>query len=276
MWQMSRSEIEGLFWIRKTRTEEYWQQPSISEGDLEGLYDLFIEQGLPQTVEALASWIVEGRCREEDERYEREQALRPIFQPQETYEVGRQLTFPSEEGAVGEVVEVRPGNNPTFGEFSVIVVEFPDGDINKQFASGLSAHPSLAIRTEEGLEEVPSVEETIAQYGPLVAEQLEGYLQESEDFASFLGEWLPIELLAEIHIGHLNLCEALIEMSGGPMTAEEMVDTLELSEGIDPKAQAFSLNVALSKDDRFAQVGQRGDQPLWYLPRLGPPSEEEG
>ena len=265
-----------MFWIRKTGTEEYWQESSVSQEDVEGLYDFLIEQGLPQTIDGLAFRVIERRCREEDERIEQEQALRPIFQPQQTYEVGQQLTFPSEGGAVGKVIGIRPGNNPAFGEFSVIAVQFLDKHISKQFATGLRAHPSLAIQAYEGPGEASPIEEVVTRYGPLVTERLEDYLQKNEDFVSFEGEWLLEELMADIHIGYLNLSEAIIEEAGRPLTAGEMVDTLELPQSIDRKVQVFSLDVALSRDDRFVQVGHRDGQPLWSLLRLGSSAPEEG
>jgi len=257
--------------MRKTRTEEYWQGFSVSEVDVELLYELFIEQGLPQTVKTLALEVMKKRCREEDERIEQEKKLRPVFEPQKTYQVGQQLTFPREGQAVGTVVDIRPGNNPAFGKFSVIMVAFPDRDITKQFATGLDAHPSLAIEKYEEPEDIPSIQETFARYGPLVMERLESYFRENEGFAGFQGEWILSELIADVHIGHLNLSEALIEMAGRPLTAEEMLDTLELPPKIDCKVQALSLKVALAKDDRFVQVGDKSGRPLWYLARLGDP-----
>src|SRR3989304_3236702 len=85
------------------------------------------------------------------------------------------------------------------------------------------------------------------------------------------GPWLPRSLLVEIHVGHLNLSEAVLDVAeGGPPPTSALLEPLELPPGSDPLLMAFSLDYALQEDTRFDEVGPAGEV-LWYLRRLEPP-----
>ena len=77
------------------------------------------------------------------------------------------------------------------------------------------------------------------------------------------------DLLAEIHVGHLNIAEALIEIRGMPVETTTLVKELDLPVEIKPEVLAFSLQSALIADGRFDQVGP-GEVRQWYLSRLEP------
>jgi hypothetical protein len=84
------------------------------------------------------------------------------------------------------------------------------------------------------------------------------------------GRWFPRALLVDIHAGHLNLAEAILEVEGGgPLTTKALAEQLDLPKDENPKLIEFSLNLALQEDDRFDEVGPAG-QILWYLRRLEP------
>jgi hypothetical protein len=76
--------------------------------------------------------------------------------------------------------------------------------------------------------------------------------------------------LFDISIGHLNLCEAVLEMAnGGPLSTKELIEQIELPTSNNEYLTEFSLNYALEKDGRFDEVGPSGIT-LWFLKRLEP------
>ncbi len=83
--------------------------------------------------------------------------------------------------------------------------------------------------------------------------------------------WFPRALLVELHEGHLNLVEALLDVQGGgPLPPEVILPHLEMPADVPPALQIFSLNAALYRDPRFDEVGPAG-QFLWFLRRMEPP-----
>ena len=51
----------------KTQTAEYWQEDLvIDDQDLEHLYDLLLETGVPHTLDQLSLALMEWRCRSEE------------------------------------------------------------------------------------------------------------------------------------------------------------------------------------------------------------------
>ena len=84
------------------------------------------------------------------------------------------------------------------------------------------------------------------------------------------GRWFPRALLVDVNVGHLNLAEAVLDMSGGePLPTSSLLRDVSLPEGVNPKLSEFSLNLALQEDDRFDEVGPAGEV-LWCLRRLEP------
>jgi hypothetical protein len=78
-------------------------------------------------------------------------------------------------------------------------------------------------------------------------------------------------LLAEIHEGHLNLAEAVLDVAGGgPLPTSQLLAHVELPQGLDPLLAEFSLDYALQEDERFDEVGPAG-KVLWFMRRLEPP-----
>jgi hypothetical protein len=83
------------------------------------------------------------------------------------------------------------------------------------------------------------------------------------------GNWLLADMLAEVHVGHLNIAEALIEVNGHPMSLDELLAEVELDANVSPAMQSISLEHALARDERFDRV-QRDGEPAWFLTRMEP------
>jgi hypothetical protein len=259
--------------VRETQTPAYWQGLAIDDQDLDYLYGLFLEDdSRPRTSDDLTLALVRSRCEREEALIERELARGTPFQPKDSYEVGEQVVFPIFSYALGSVVGVRPGHNPKYSDFEVIQVRFEGEEKTREFASKFG-YPHKLNREEgellEAEELVPPVE-LYDQYGSVVQRKLLERLQLSGDFVSFRDEWFLKGLLVEIHEGHLNIAEAMLDVKGMPLPAQELLQELDLPTKIAPAAQVFSINYALAQDERFDDVGNDG-QSLWFLRRLEPP-----
>ncbi|MBM4463966.1 MAG: hypothetical protein FJ014_00095 [Chloroflexi bacterium] len=259
--------------VRETQTAEYWQEFAIDDRDLDYLYELFLEgDNRPRTNDDLTLALIRRRCEREEALIKNELARGTLFQPKEGYEVGEQVVFPALGYALGPVVGVRPGYNPKYGDFEVIQVRFEGQGETREFASKLGYPHKLNREEGESLEaeDLASPVELCDQYGSDVQRKLLERLRLSSDFVSFRGEWFLKGLLAEIHEGHLNIAEAMLDVKGTPLPAQELLRELDLPTDISPAAQVFSLNYNLAQDGRFDDVGSR-DQSLWFLRRLEPP-----
>jgi hypothetical protein len=251
---------------RETQTPTYWHNYRVSESDLEHVTTLFIEDEQPRTVDQLALDIVRYRCRQEEELIKRELAKGVLFQPRNSYEVGQTLVFPVLGYAVGEVVAVRPGHNPEYGEFRVARLRFEGQQAEREFVIELKAPHRLNYEgdmvADDGL---LSPEELHELHGAPVREALEAYLAGSDEFVGLAGRWFLKGLLIEINIGHLNLAEAVLDMAGGgPVPTQAFLRDLDLPAEVDERLRIFSLDYALGQDERFDEVGPAG-QVLWFL-----------
>jgi hypothetical protein len=258
--------------VRETQTLAYWQEFAIDDRDLDYLYGLFLEDERPRTSDDLTLSLIRTRCEEEEALIKRELARGALFQPEKSYEVGEQVVFPVFGYALGSIVGVRPGYNPKYSDFEVIQVRFEGEEKAREFASKLN-YPHKLNREEGELlqvEELVSPVELYEQHGSDVQRKLLERLWLSDDFVSFRDEWLLKGLLAEIHEGYLNIAEAMLDVKGMPLPAQELLSELDLPAEIAPAAQVFSLNYALAQDGRFDDVGNDG-QSLWFLRRLEPP-----
>ena len=258
--------------VRETQTAAYWQEFVVDDRDLDYLYGLFLEGERPRTSDDLALSLMRRRCEDEEALIKKELARGTLFQPREGYEVGEQVVFPVLDYALGSVVGVRPGHNPKYGDFEVIQVLFEGGEGAREFASKLD-YPHKLNREEGELleaEELASPVEFYDQYGLDVQRKLLERLRLSDDFVSFGDEWFLKGLLVGIHEGLLNIAEAMLDVKGMPLPAQELLRELDLSTEISPAAQVFSLNYALTQEGRFDDVGN-DDQSLWFLRRLEPP-----
>ncbi len=257
----------------RTQATTYWEEAfQITSADLEHLYNLLIEDETPLTSGELARALVERRIKAETERQKREQArdARP-YRPAEAYESGERLVFPALQYMTGTVAAVRPGDNPEYGDFTVLQVAFADGRF-REFASGLARHAlnNVPEPVGEGVAE-QTPDEVLAQYGDRITALLNARLAQARDLVRIAGRWFPRALLLEISAGNRNLAEAVLDVSGGgPLPASALRPHLQLPDNVNPRLLDFSLNYALQEDQRFDEVGPAGEI-LWYLRRLEPP-----
>lgn len=249
--------------------EEYWEEFELQEEDIEFLYAHLLEIETPLTPKELIAALVEDRIqRESKEIEEKRLAGGTIYIPEETYSVDQTIVFPALDWRQADVVGTRSGHNPELGEFSVIQVRFENGE-EREFASGLSEH-LLNNPQEVASEDGPSVQSVLESYGATLTERLEQGLMDHADFVRIAGRWFPRALLIDVNTGHLNLAEAVLDMSGGgPVPTSDLLKQVELPTNENPKLVEFSMDLALQEDPRFDEVGPAG-QVLWYLKRLEP------
>jgi len=258
---------------QKTQNPAYWgDEFTVAPDDLQYLSTLLVEDELPRSAEELGQALILHRCRQEKALIEHAMSKGTPYQPKHSYEIGKRVVFPALDYRVGKVGGVRPGHNPEYGSFQVIQVEFEKGK-RREFASELMADHPLNREAQAGTvkdAEPRTPEELSALYGAQVGEMLEKYLESDPDFVRLASKWFRRDLLVEVHIGHLNLAEAVLDMAGGgPRPTEALLGDLELPEEITPQLRIFSLNHALQEDERFAEVGPAGEV-LWFLRQLEP------
>ncbi|HPV07791.1 MAG TPA: hypothetical protein PK801_05735 [Aggregatilineales bacterium] len=258
---------------RRTQTEAYWVEDfKLEQHDIDYLFNVLLERETPLSADEMALHLFRYRVQQEEEELARKRKPGNIYKPAETYEVGDRLTFPQFDQAQGEVIATRPGNNPDYGDFTVLTVQLETGR-TVNVASALTADHVLN-EIEEELEEEPadlmSPEELFIEYGGHVADAIAERLSEHDDLVRLAGRWFPRSLLVDVNIGHLNLAEAVLDINGGgPMTTPEIIEQIGMLEGVNPRLAEFSMNYALQEDERFDEVGPAGEV-LWYLVRMEP------
>jgi len=257
---------------RKTQNPQYWAgELSIEPDDLQHLSALLVDDEVPLSAEELGRALVLHRVQTEESLVEQVVSRGRLYQPQGSYEVGEKLVFPAVGYRVGEVIKVREGHNPEYGEFRVIKVEV-EGDKKREFASELQTdhvlNQSAGARATD--ESIRSPEELSELYGVQVGRILEKRLEKEPDFVRLAGNWFRRDVLVDVNAGHLNLAEAVLDVAGGgPLPTADLLGDLELPEEITSQLRVFSLNYALQEDERFDEVGPAGEV-LWFLRRLQP------
>ncbi|MBC7263574.1 MAG: hypothetical protein H5T64_04350 [Chloroflexi bacterium] len=255
----------------RTQRAEYWQEFAVHDEDLVHLYEWLTSDGQPHTLDELALQVVEQRCRDEEESLAKEVERGRIYQPESEYQVGETLVFTALDYAVGEVIAVRPGDNPAYGDFSVIAVRMkPHGEV-REFAANFKPPHALnraAERQAAGSREV-SPSQLYQMYGEVVRGHLVKALRADPEFVHWDHMWFLRSAMPEVTIGHLNIAEAMIDMAGKPLPPQEILAELDFPAGTKPAAQLFALNYALSRDERFTDIGT-SDKPLWFLTRMIP------
>lgn len=256
-----------------TQNPDYWgSEFSITNSDIEQIYNHFLEVEKPQTIEQISYHIFTHRLAEEKTRIERLLANRLVYQPLKTYAVGDELVFPSMKFANGQVTAVRDGFNPSYGKFQVIQVNIKNK--TREFAADLNIdHPLNQITVDlTAIFENIDIDDLADLYGHRVETELEDALSERKEFVRLGRYWFVTALMAEVNIGHLHLSQAILEMhDGGPLLVSEILPHLDMDPGVDISVQAFSLNHALLRDDRFDEVAPKG-KIAWFLHAFEPES----
>ncbi len=245
---------------RATQTEAFWRDEfSITDDEELALQDYFLEAAKPRSVEEVSRFLVQRHTAAD-------QPAGPVgqYQPNEKYEAGQLLVFPTLDGQTGEVVGVREGNNPRHGNFDVIEVALKGEDSPRSFVAGLE---NFRIRgASDALSPLLSSEEIFANYGQYVVETVQYLFEDSDDYVEYHNMWLPRGMLIEFHEGYLNIAEAMIDMVAGSLTTDELLTEMEVSGEASPVLKQFSLNYALETDPRFTNNGTV-DAPVWSLVR---------
>jgi len=250
--------------------EDYWESFTVSQEDIEFLYNHLLEIETPLGTRDLSTAMAAARIEQEKLNIERKRSSGgEMFFPKEEYVVDQSLVFPAFNWAHGQVTGLREGNNPDVGVFNVIQVTFDNGDV-KEFACGITNHilnnPPHIIDEQAAL----NLDAVLANYGDDLDEYLEEALEANEDFVRIAAKWFPRALLVDINMGHLNLAEAMLDMeAGGPLQTTAILEQIGLSDHGNPKLIEFSLDLALQEDPRFDEVGPMGEV-LWFLNRLEP------
>ena len=113
---------------RKTQTPAYWQsQFTVSNKDIESIYNQILEENRLFNLDDIALTLVQRQCQAEELAARSEFQQGKLYQPKESYAVGEQVVFPALDFAVGTVKQVRQGNHPVHGAFTVIGVNFENG-----------------------------------------------------------------------------------------------------------------------------------------------------
>lgn len=255
--------------------DRYWQEISINKQDLELIHNHLFENETPLSVGEIVRVFVEGRIQAERTALaKKRKSAGRIFIPKERFKRGEKVTFPHLDWAAGEVLAIRPGNNPQHGDFDVIEVLLDSGD-RHMFAARLEQHSlnDAGAQTAEG--ESDDVDTILANHGQGIESALISAFQTDQGLVRIAGRWFPKALLVDVNQGHLNLAEAVLDLAGGePLPTQRLLADVELPDGINLKLAEFSLNLALQEDDRFDEVGPAGEV-LWCLKRLEPQAVRE-
>jgi len=236
--------------------------------DIQHINHYLLEIARPQSLDNLISAVLANRLEQANQKQQaRNKKQMSLYRPGQTYEAGQQLLFPLLENATGKVLAVRAGNNPDIGTFNVIQVQLSDGS-RYEFASNLPEHPLNQRDFHELAEnELPfnNLPEAHEMALPALRATVQSQLMQLPDFICLSNTWFLKQMLLEINEFHLNLVEALLDMAnGGPLRTTELLPHLGLNETDDLSLLEFSLNYVLSQDDRFDEVGPKGEV-MWYL-----------
>jgi hypothetical protein len=243
---------------------------AVRPDDIDSIQGLLLEREQPLSIEEIARFIVQSRLQEEQEAFAEQFRSVTPYRPAEMFEVGQRLVFPKLDFALATVVHIREGVNPEMPRFQVIGVQFEDGT-QREFAAALAQH-SLNTDTSEGMpvDDAPNVEDILSFGLPLIGSQIEEALAAHPDFIRLGKLWFARALMLPIDEGHLHLADAVLDIaSGGPLTAEAILDEIGGVGSGSRQLQVFSLNHALNNDERFDEVGPL-DTVLWYLRRYEP------
>ncbi len=242
----------------------------ITDDDVAFLYEWLHSQAKPCATKDLALALVEQRLAEQAKAMQARLSHGEVYQPKKSYTVGQSVVFPALEFAIGTVVAIRDGVNPAYPPFKVIQVEMEgEGEI-REFAAELDFPHRLNADIQtllEGASPKQIYQEHKAALESAIVERLSD--SAALGFVQLDGHWFLRELMPEIHIGYLNLAEAMIELGNRPASSQEILAEIALPPEIPAEVQRFSLDLALLADERFVNLGTP-KAPLWYLRRLLP------
>lgn len=255
----------------QTQTPEYWGNDfSITDSDIEEIYNGILEAERPQTAGQIARVIIGYRVAEEKARIKQVLSGRTVYQPQNSYQVGDELVFPALKFAQATVTNIREGYDPQVGKFNVIGVQL--NNKTREFAADFPGDHILNMTDPDAFDPFDDVdlEALYQRFEAQVSSKVTEALTKRPEFVRLGSQWFVKELMAEVNIGHLHLAEAVLEMNeGGPLATDNILVHLDMDESLDSSVQRFSLDYALLNDGRFDEVGPPGEV-SWFLQRLEP------
>ncbi|MDH5506219.1 MAG: hypothetical protein OEZ02_03235 [Anaerolineae bacterium] len=251
-------------------SEDYWSSFDLKKEDIEFLYYHLLELETPLSPQELVNILIEHRINNEKQTAQKQRAAGgTTYRPKDKYTVGEKVVLPALGWQPGSVVNVRPGRSYAKEEFEVIEIEFEDGQ-KREFAAGYDSHPLNDPVVESQVDPQMDAAVVLENYGEQLVGQLLENLTDNPDFVYIAGRWFPKALIVDVNVGNLNLAEALLDMeSGGPLATAQLLDQVELPEGVNPHLAEFSLDHAMQEDDRFDEVGPAG-KVSWFLKRVEP------
>ena len=147
----------------QTQTRDYWVSNfTVTETDIENLYNYFLEVEVPQTIDDLVKAVINSRVSAENQELQRRLAGRTVYQPRKTYALGEQVIFPALKFAAGAVTEIRQGYNPEHGTFDVISVEL--NGRAREFAANFASDHVLNLDDSQLFEQVENMPRQSANY----------------------------------------------------------------------------------------------------------------
>lgn len=250
---------------------------TVDSSDLDYLTNLLLDRETPLSTEELALALVDERLRREAaELTERFKDVR-VYNPAHSYEIGQRLAFSALNYSTAVVVGSRPGNNPQYGDFAVISVEFEgESGESREFAANLKAPHKLSLQDNNGAniltdKSAVTPEQLLRENREQILTAVESMLVESPNLVRLANKWFPRELIMEVNQGHLNLAEAVLDLADDePLPSSAILEQIGGLGTAPQDLQIFSLNFALNQDPRFDEVGPAGEV-LWYLARFEPP-----
>lgn len=251
-------------------SETYWNSFQVNDKDVERVYSYMLERGQSAQTADLTRLVIEARAHEEQERRARLNSEAVLYQPKGTYEVGQRLLFSGMNDAEGTVSAVRPSDNPRIAPFQVVTVAFQQGPALEFAAAYDQPHPLNEAKPIATGAADESTDEIFTRYGATIQRTLAARLRNDKEFVEQDDKWILRGLLSEVNVGFLNIAEAAIEQNNVAMNTAELARVLEMdAEGAKRETVLFSLDYALTRDERFVDVGPRGET-RWYLNRLVP------
>ncbi len=107
-------------------SRQWVRQFSVEPEDVDYLLNILLEKETPLSSRELAALLVERKLAAEAQAFHQQYADAVVYDPSRRYEVGERIIFPSHGHAIATVSAIRAGENPEYGDFSVISVDFPD------------------------------------------------------------------------------------------------------------------------------------------------------
>ncbi len=262
-----------------TPTQQWARNFQINETDVDFLVNYMLEKETPLSSQAIGRLVVERHLQAEVEAIaERYQDVR-LYSPAESYAVGDAIVHPAFDLASATITATRTGNNPQYGDFTVLTADFEDGT-TRELAADFQPEHKLSTETADGMQGLVgqnlTVDDILEDAGDIIDSQIDTALAENDTLVVLAKAWFPRDLIIEADEGHLNLAEAVIDMMGGePLPTATVLEQIGgISTGSPQSLQVFSMNYAMNNDKRFVEVGPTGEV-LWTLRRMQPESVQQ-